>query len=234
LQADQAKLIPQKLASNPGSGTHKSPANAGLFGFSVSCWSIRGPIPRKRARKKGVARPDTGPWQDRLASVGRSSNGRANRERERVRRRLRAQAGRRVNYARRQQYRRLSHAGRAALGSVVLGLLGLVVASAGAAALRDLLLLTAVGLGLYARYWLSLAGRSRVGARSPRRVPLPARSETVGVGAKMPVRQRTQGAPRGRHDGQTAAAPRLYDSADGPALDRPVPMYVRRAIVDDA
>jgi alkanesulfonate monooxygenase SsuD/methylene tetrahydromethanopterin reductase-like flavin-dependent oxidoreductase (luciferase family) len=29
-----------------------------------------------------------------------------------------------------------------------------------------LLLLTAVGLGLYARHWLSLAGRSRVGARS--------------------------------------------------------------------
>jgi hypothetical protein len=71
-----------------------------------------------------------------------------------------------VNYARRQQYRRLSHAGQAALGSVVAGLLGLVVASAGAAALGGLLLLTAVGLGLYARHWLSLARRSRVGARS--------------------------------------------------------------------
>jgi hypothetical protein len=72
----------------------------------------------------------------------------------------------RVNYARRQQYRRLSHAGKAALGSVVAGLLGLAVASAGAAALGGLLLLMAVGLGLYARHWLSLAGRSRVGARS--------------------------------------------------------------------
>jgi Nuclease-related domain len=72
----------------------------------------------------------------------------------------------RVNYARRQQYRRLSHAGRAAVGSVVAGLLGLVVASAGAAALAGLLLLTAVGLGIYARHWLSLAGRSCVGARS--------------------------------------------------------------------
>ena len=41
-----------------------------------------------------------------------------------------------------------------------------MVASAGAAALGGLLLLTAVGLGLYARHWLSLAGRSRVGARS--------------------------------------------------------------------
>jgi hypothetical protein len=71
-----------------------------------------------------------------------------------------------VNYARRQQYRRLSHAGKAALGSALAALLGLAVASAGAAALGGLLLLTAVGLGLYARHWLSLARRSRVGARS--------------------------------------------------------------------
>ena len=71
-----------------------------------------------------------------------------------------------MNYARRQQYRRLSHAGKAALGSVVVGLLGLAVAIVGAAALGGLLVLTAVGLGLYARHWLSLAGRSRVGARS--------------------------------------------------------------------
>ena len=71
-----------------------------------------------------------------------------------------------MNYARRQQCRRLSHAGKAGLGSVVAALFGLVVASAGAVALAGLLLLTAVGLGLYARHWLSLAGRSRVGARS--------------------------------------------------------------------
>jgi hypothetical protein len=71
-----------------------------------------------------------------------------------------------VNYARRQQCRRLSHAGKAGLGSVIAALFGLVVASAGAAAIAGLLLLTAVGLGLYARHWLSLAGRSRVGARS--------------------------------------------------------------------
>lgn len=69
-----------------------------------------------------------------------------------------------MNYARRQQYRRLSHAGKAALGSVVAGLLGLAIA--GAAALGGLLLLMAVGLAFYARHWLSLAGRSRVGARS--------------------------------------------------------------------
>ncbi len=71
-----------------------------------------------------------------------------------------------MNYARRQQYRRLLHAGKAALGTVGVGLLGLVVAGAGAAALGGLLLLTAVGLGLYARHWLSLAHRSRVGAHS--------------------------------------------------------------------
>ena len=71
-----------------------------------------------------------------------------------------------MNYARRQQYPRLSHAGKAALESVVAGLLGLRVASLGAAGLAELLLIAAVGLGLYARHWLSLARRSRVGARS--------------------------------------------------------------------
>jgi hypothetical protein len=71
-----------------------------------------------------------------------------------------------VNYARRQQYRRLSHTGKAGLGSVIAALLGLAVASAGAAALGGLLLLAAVGLGLRARHWLSLANRSRVGAHS--------------------------------------------------------------------
>lgn len=71
-----------------------------------------------------------------------------------------------MNYARRQQYRRLSRAGGAALGSLVAGLLGVLIACGGSAALGGLLLLTAVGLGLYARHWLSLAGRSRVGAHS--------------------------------------------------------------------
>jgi hypothetical protein len=71
-----------------------------------------------------------------------------------------------VNYARRQQYRRLSHVGKAGLGSVIAALFGLVAASAGALALAELLLLAAVGLGMYARHWLSLASRSRVGARS--------------------------------------------------------------------
>ena len=71
-----------------------------------------------------------------------------------------------MNYARRQQYRRLSRAGRAAAGSVAAALLALVFAGAGAAPLAGLLLLTAFGLGLYARHWLALARRSRVGACS--------------------------------------------------------------------
>jgi hypothetical protein len=79
-----------------------------------------------------------------------------------------------VNYARRQQHRRLSHAGKAALGSVVVGLPGLAVAIAGAAAFGGLLVLTAVGLGFDARYWLSLVGagsgrdlRTRCSALAP-------------------------------------------------------------------
>jgi len=71
-----------------------------------------------------------------------------------------------LNYPRRQQYRRLSHAGAAALGSAIAALLGLVAASAVAAPLSGFLVLAAAGLGLAARRWLSLARRSRIGAKS--------------------------------------------------------------------
>jgi hypothetical protein len=71
-----------------------------------------------------------------------------------------------LNYARRQQYRRLSRAGRAAAGSVAAATLAMVVGGAGAVPLAGVLLLTAFGLGIYARHWLSHAGRSRVGAGS--------------------------------------------------------------------
>jgi hypothetical protein len=57
-----------------------------------------------------------------------------------------------VNYARRQQYRRLSRAGIAAAASVSATLLALVLASVGATSLAGLLLLTAVALGLYSRH----------------------------------------------------------------------------------
>jgi hypothetical protein len=71
-----------------------------------------------------------------------------------------------VNYARRQQYRRLSGAASAAMASASAVLLALAVASAGAASAAGVLLALALGFGFYARHWLSLAARSRVGARS--------------------------------------------------------------------
>jgi hypothetical protein len=49
-------------------------------------------------------------------------------------------------------------------------LLALAVASAGAVSAAGILLVLALGFGLYARHWLSLAGRSRVGARSEEEV----------------------------------------------------------------
>jgi hypothetical protein len=45
-------------------------------------------------------------------------------------------------------------------------LVALAIASAGAVSAAGIVLLVALGLGLYARHWLSLADRSRVGARS--------------------------------------------------------------------
>jgi hypothetical protein len=71
-----------------------------------------------------------------------------------------------VNNARRQQYRRLRRAVAPALGCAASALLALVIASAGAMSLAGCLLFIALGFGLYARRWVSLAGRSRVGARS--------------------------------------------------------------------
>jgi hypothetical protein len=71
-----------------------------------------------------------------------------------------------VNYARRQQYRRLSRAGEAGIGAAGTALLGLWAASVSAAQVAVCLLIVAAALGLCARHWLSLARRSRVGARS--------------------------------------------------------------------
>jgi hypothetical protein len=71
-----------------------------------------------------------------------------------------------MNYPRRQQFRRLSHAAEAATASAAAALLGLLTAGAGAPTAAAVLLLSAAGLALYARHWLSLARRSRVGARS--------------------------------------------------------------------
>ena len=71
-----------------------------------------------------------------------------------------------MNYARRQQYRRLLRAGEAAAGGTIVALLGLVAANVGAAYLAAALLLTAIALGVYSRHWIALARRSAVGARS--------------------------------------------------------------------
>jgi hypothetical protein len=79
----------------------------------------------------------------------------------------------RVNYARRQQYRRLSRAGEAGIGAAGTALLGLWAASMSAALVAVCLLIVAAALGLCARHWLSLARRSRVGARSEDAVQRP-------------------------------------------------------------
>jgi Nuclease-related domain len=71
----------------------------------------------------------------------------------------------RMNYARRQQYRRLSRA-EAGIGAAGTALLGLWAASVSAPLVAVGLLIVAAALGLCARQWLSLARRSRVGARS--------------------------------------------------------------------
>ena len=71
-----------------------------------------------------------------------------------------------MNYARRQQYRRIWRAGEAGFVATVLAVVGLGAPSIGAGLLAAVLLVGAVGLGVYARHWFSLADRSRVGARA--------------------------------------------------------------------
>jgi hypothetical protein len=71
-----------------------------------------------------------------------------------------------VNYARRQQFHRLSRAGQLALTGIAAAVLGMLLLSIGLALPGGLPLGVAVVVGLRARHWLSLAGRSGVGARS--------------------------------------------------------------------
>jgi hypothetical protein len=71
-----------------------------------------------------------------------------------------------VNYARRQQFRRLFGAGRLALVGMTIALLGMLLLGIGFALPGWLLLAAAVTVGLRARHWLSLAERSRIGAIS--------------------------------------------------------------------
>jgi Nuclease-related domain len=71
-----------------------------------------------------------------------------------------------LNYARRQQYRRLSRAASTALASAAMFLSALAAAGAGAVSAAGVTLVLGVGLRLYARHLLALARRSHVGARS--------------------------------------------------------------------
>jgi hypothetical protein len=64
----------------------------------------------------------------------------------------------------------LSRAVAAAVGAVVTGLLALAAAATGGAPVAGILLIATVGLAAYARHWVRLAGRSRVGATSERQV----------------------------------------------------------------
>ena len=75
-----------------------------------------------------------------------------------------------MNYPRRQQFRRLTHAAEAATASAAATLLALLTAGAGAPTAAAVLLLSGAGLALYARHWLLLAKRSGVGARSENEV----------------------------------------------------------------
>lgn len=72
----------------------------------------------------------------------------------------------RFSYPRRQQYRRLSHAGAALAGSILSALLAFVAWRVGAALLAGVLFVAAVALAVSARHWFVLAERSRIGARS--------------------------------------------------------------------
>ena len=95
----------------------------------------------------------------------------------------------RVNYARRQQYRRLSRAGEAGIGGAGAALLGVWAASVSATLVAVCVLILAAALGLCARHWLSLARRSRVGARSEdavQRALAPLQAEGWRLGHSLP------------------------------------------------
>ncbi len=71
-----------------------------------------------------------------------------------------------MNYARRQQYRRLWRAGAGTAAGGVAVLVAIVLAGSGALWIGSFAFLVALGLGFYSRHWFSLARRSGVGARS--------------------------------------------------------------------
>ena len=75
-----------------------------------------------------------------------------------------------MNYPRRQQYRRLGRALATGAGGVLAAGLAVLAAMLGSFSLALVLLVGAVALGVSARHWARLAGRSRLGARSEEQV----------------------------------------------------------------
>jgi hypothetical protein len=75
-----------------------------------------------------------------------------------------------ISHPRQQVFRRLARAITAAVSAVVVGLLALLAAGRGAVWLAGILLIVTAALAAYARLWIRLAGRSRVGASSERQV----------------------------------------------------------------
>jgi Nuclease-related domain len=75
-----------------------------------------------------------------------------------------------ISYPRRQVFQRLLRVAAAAGAALTTALLAALALAVGAGAVAGLLLLVATGLVAYARHWVRLAGRSRVGAQSERQV----------------------------------------------------------------
>lgn len=71
-----------------------------------------------------------------------------------------------MSFPRRQQYQRLRRAGTWGAGSACAFAFATLAVIIGAIQVAAVLVLASAGSALYARHWLSLAGRSRVGARS--------------------------------------------------------------------
>ena len=102
-----------------------------------------------------------------------------------------AGARRGLNFARRQQFRRLFRAGRLGLAGITVAVLGMLLLSVGFVLPGGLLLAVGVMIGFRANHWLSLAGRSRVDARSEEAVrhalePLPERGWRLRHGVRWP------------------------------------------------
>jgi Nuclease-related domain len=99
----------------------------------------------------------------------------------------------RPSFPRRQQYRRVRRAATGGVAGLAAGVVAVLAAGAGHVVGAGALLLIMVGLLIYARHWLRLAGRSRVGARSEdevRRVLAPLRAEGWRLRHSLPYQRR--------------------------------------------